>query len=409
MYIIITVFSVIITIMILILFISSLISMIKGLIQNKIIVSRVLIASMLALSLFLICTLSVVAYSITKLYDNPLISIRLMATGSYVLAQESMVFSFISRIHTVFKGSTLEISKCTAKLLYYIWFITLIFGTLGAIVSTFMIHTANGQIILSLIGAIWILSFFPLSITLIVLFIQKIKNLIIISSVSRARDISITSRNRNKNEENTPLDIVDVEFLHVAIKNGILVPIAITVTLMIVLIGLVIRILQFDIPQILIIDGFVATLSMYLLFNFNQNIYNKICFYPHKKCQQWILPSLCNQSMMERERQKIPSYNMEKIDNDGGNSGGKQTFPATLTRNTSSPVLPAYVGNAGGNPLTIESQVYAVSNPLTKQSKNDIVSDLKFGLINNNHQSNPMPTDVKNIVPTLKIAQSNLL
>eukprot|EP01084_Bolivina_argentea_P269290 457635_1 len=105
MDIIIAVFCGIMTIMILILFISCLISMIKGIRQKEIALCPVVIATIITLLLFSICAISVFAYGITQLCGNPLIPVRLTATTTYILAQESMVLSFILRIHTVFKGS----------------------------------------------------------------------------------------------------------------------------------------------------------------------------------------------------------------------------------------------------------------------------------------------------------------
>eukprot|EP01084_Bolivina_argentea_P175897 304500_1 len=309
------------------------------------------ILSLMTLTLFLTSGWIYFTYSILNFHQdkhNHLLLLEKTGTFCYGYGQELMSFTFIYRIHFVFNGSPLQTSKCVGNSLYCTWFITFILGTfLGISLVKNMLQV--------LFGGIWILTFFTMSIVLIILFIHKMRRLIILSAQSSD---SILNKS-----------MIDMEILYVAIKNAILIPIAITSTLSCTIGLLITSVLQQRIPEIYVLDSLVATLCLYLLFSFNANVYSKSCSWIHRLCQKCGLAALKNtvnatnsiettmiSTSPNLKHETLTVYNMDEIiDNISNNIDRPRlnTFVSDPVPKTRMDILPS-----------MKTHAYSTSNPL---------------------------------------------
>ena len=92
------------------------------------------------------------------------------------------------------------------------------------------------------------------------------------------------------------------KLLKLVIKHSLLFSIAIISTFVTFVSGVVILIISHKHQEIYVIglfssslmlcDSIISGLSITLLFDFNENIYGKICFKFHQKCQDWKIKKL---------------------------------------------------------------------------------------------------------------------
>eukprot|EP00483_Globobulimina_turgida_P008146 UN08162 len=108
-----------------------------------------------------------------------------------------------------------------------------------------------------------------------------------------------------------------MELLSVAIKNGLLVTIAIVSSVFFTILLLAMRFVpRYDMPQLLFIDCVITATCLYLLFASNGYIYNKVCFRCHGTCEKWQLDGI-KETKGNETITKTKSYSMDAMDATG--------------------------------------------------------------------------------------------
>eukprot|EP01083_Nonionella_stella_P039507 107431_1 len=305
-------------------------SIIKGMMKKQI-KPRNGVGSLLTLYLFLLCALFFFLFTVSQ-YFGQILLFRVLGGACYVFAQLSMIFTFIARICVVFDNSILHISNRTAKALYFTFFILMVLG-----VSAVTILYSGGNVVFFLMCALlWILFYLGLSVTLVGLFIHKLRFLMSM---------------RSKPLVNTPASphstasLIDMELLYVVIKNAILVPTAITSSVVFSVISITMNMLSIVLPQIIVLDCLVTSLCIFLLFTSSKPVYDRLCWSCHDLCQRCQLgegvPSKMN-------RTSAAGVDISRLVH--GRDDGQETV------------------RSGTDALSIESRAYTVSTPLGKSS-----------------------------------------
>eukprot|EP01084_Bolivina_argentea_P187404 322815_1 len=224
--------------------------------------------------------------------------------GFYIMSQTIMMFVFTIRIDVTFDGSTLEYSKYTVRTLYALSTCLSIF-----LISIIICLAAHLLVLSFLCAALWLLLYFALSIFLVILFNRKMDRLIIaskkhlctsqknlfVADISKANNLN-ESEYKNNNESNSIIkELIDNQFLYIVTKHGLLVPVSICSSFILFMLALIIGFVIDSnawIPYSVVwcvLDCNINSFCNYLLFGFNKNVYNKICWKFHSICEKWKL------------------------------------------------------------------------------------------------------------------------
>eukprot|EP01083_Nonionella_stella_P082708 228354_1 len=152
----------------------------------------------------------------------------------------------------------------------------------------------------------------------------------------------------NPSSPGTTASLIDMELLYVVIKNGILVPTAITSSVVFTAIGLVFNVIPgINMPQIIVIDCVVTSLCIFLLFSSSKPVYDRLCWSCHHACQRWQLG------------EGAPS----KTDSKKGRESVVDVSRLFHGENVEHETV-----QSGTTTLSIESRAYTVSTPLGTSS-----------------------------------------
>eukprot|EP01084_Bolivina_argentea_P261620 442186_1 len=257
-------------------------------------ISGLNISSLLSLLFYWLTGLFYLIHVIAKLYSNQsdlADDIRRVAGGCYMIGQWWMTLNFIKRLIFVFNSSTFEISNYTKKSLYIPFYSSLIVGAFGAVIARIFELTT-----LYIIAAVlWLIVHITLSITLIILFIHKIR-IVALNTCdhSKSHNSHSGSDKTDKNRDRITNTLVNMELLEIAIKNGVLVPIAIISSLLSMVFALTFSVIpRFYLlpPVFMVFDSTLTSICIFLLFSSNVHIYNKLCNKCHAICAKWQLNS----------------------------------------------------------------------------------------------------------------------
>eukprot|EP01084_Bolivina_argentea_P261619 442184_1 len=265
---------------------------IPKLIKKKI--SCLNISSLLSLLFYFLTGLFYLTHVIAKLYSNQSAladNIRRAGGGCYMIGQWWMTLNFINRLIFIFSTSTFQISNCMKKSLYIPFYSSLIVGAFGAVIARIFELTT-----LYIIAAVlWLIVHITLSITLIILFIHKIRIVTLNTICLRSHSTLPTNSDMiDKNSDRITNSLVNMELLDVAIKNGVLVPIAIISSLLSMVFALTFSVIpRFYLlpPVFMVFDSTLTSICIFLLFSSNVHIYNKLCNKCHAICAKWQLNS----------------------------------------------------------------------------------------------------------------------
>eukprot|EP01084_Bolivina_argentea_P256283 431414_1 len=274
--------------------------------QRKHKINKLLIVlSIITISSFTLCSIFGFAFTIIVLFTN---NLNAQATPYafityifgmlfYLLSPMFMIFVFTVRLDVTFRHSPLEYSKRTVRSLY-ISSITLLFIFICCI-SFGSTHYGQAAHIGYIFAGIWIILQISLSIILCVLFYRKIQILTITKKLANKNEISVASKTgtltytTNQSDKLNKSENVDNEFSFIVIKHGILVPISIVSSFICFTLAVIISMSQspysFQAIGIFLTvsDCTISSLSIYLLFPFNDGLYKWLCNPLHSLCEKY--------------------------------------------------------------------------------------------------------------------------
>eukprot|EP01084_Bolivina_argentea_P043281 79751_1 len=239
--------------------------------------------------------------------------ISFIAIIMYCISQTIMVFTFTLRIDKTFEGTDLAYSKCVVYGLYIASTILIAFGFSIVLCMVFALWN-----LLALGAIVWVFVYFGTTILLIVLFIRKIEELMIIRYKSETENSvqSVVSSNSstqsrtdvNKNDKVVKAMIHSKLFVLV-VKHGVLVPIAITSSVICFILDIATWYAmgndQFHAAASFwfVLDATISCGCIFLLFGFNHGIYKRLCHPLHKSCEKYELWKLKRSNKLKTDTQ----------------------------------------------------------------------------------------------------------
>eukprot|EP01084_Bolivina_argentea_P008110 15165_1 len=252
------------------------------------------------IELILLFTACVVSLTTNEnITDSLAWQISFFAIVMYMISQTIMVYTFTVRIDKTFEGTNLAYSKCVVRGLYIASAVLIILGVsivLSIVFKLFMLMLLG--------GIIWMFVYFVTTISLVLLFIGKIEQIMSVQSGSESEP---NTGNGTQKNDKTVKAMTDAKLLSVVVKHGLLVPSAI-------ISSFICGIVDISVVYVMGNDKFHAAASfwfaldatitvwcIFLLFGFNEKLYEKLCYPLHQSCEKCELSKLKRSNKLKTE------------------------------------------------------------------------------------------------------------